>query len=255
MDFDLAKILENAPNALKLYSMAHGFVQFIQVVDDRIECLTCYKQLVYFTRNGELIPHKDAFCVYEDSKQILFPSKYSYTWNVWWRYLLQNGDCITYDGDRTYTAIYLGGDDAFNPITGESIELSCVDNVRFANAEDSLDAHLWNQISFKGTNIKFDQKKGEIILDDSTILKCIKKGENIDPSYLKAGDKVMGRCTESNDWQFDLYSHYDEKHGWYICVGGAYPILVPFNDSVKDIIGTNKQCPTFFYIIENEDNL
>jgi hypothetical protein len=43
---------------------------------------------------------------------------------------------------------------------------------------------------------------------------------------------------EDGVWTADVYSHYDDRYKLYICIGGAFEEVLPYNDDTKDLVGT-----------------
>lgn len=73
------------------------------------------------------------------------------------------------------------------------------------------------------------------------------KKERFDPKTLKPFDRVLVRDTDSQKWGCDLFSNMENKEGYpYICVSGAYEMVIPYNDGTKHLVGTDKEAPEFY---------
>lgn len=75
---NIAKILENCPKGMKLYSPVYGEVEFVKVKyggNYAIHCIVKNGTLDYFTSDGCL------YCDYPDAECVLFPSKDQRDWS------------------------------------------------------------------------------------------------------------------------------------------------------------------------------
>lgn len=69
--------------------------------------------------------------------------------------------------------------------------------------------------------------------------------KKFDPSTLKSFDRVLGMC--GNTWKCDLFSHYAGTHLIpYICVGGSYKMIIPYNEATKDLAGSTEDPPNYY---------
>lgn len=86
---NIVKILENAPQGLKLYSLVHGEVTLnnVDTIQEYYPIDTINKQ---FTKDGKL------YYGFEDAECILFPSKEHKSWDNWQEVLFQVGDVVTH---------------------------------------------------------------------------------------------------------------------------------------------------------------
>lgn len=64
---------------------------------------------------------------------------------------------------------------------------------------------------------------------------------------LKLFDRVLGRNSDTSNWQLDLFSHLSSMEVT-VCVGHVWNQCIPYNEDTKDLLGTSKQ-PTDFYNI------
>lgn len=75
----------------------------------------------------------------------------------------------------------------------------------------------------------------------------IKPKEKFDPKTLKPFDKVLVRDINSQNWGCDLFSNIDNRGSHpYICVSGAYNMVIPYNEDTKHLVGTNEDAPEYY---------
>lgn len=81
-----------------------------------------------------------------------------------------------------------------------------------------------------------------VLLSDENLSYDLDKQEIKTPDYfLKPFEKVICR-TRNGKWTADIYSHKLSKE-WeykYICIGGMWPICIPYNKYTNSLIGTDE---------------
>ena len=130
---NLADILRNAPEDLKLYSPVTGTVQFKEVRRDNTIKVCAEPE------NSVYIFQEDGRWLSERGECILWPSQFERTWDDWQSELLVDGDYV-YDTESEETFILIYDDDEFALIdcfgARHSIDVDYFSCLRFASPEE-----------------------------------------------------------------------------------------------------------------------
>lgn len=183
---NLAEILKNAPQGLKLYSLVHGEVTLKKVIDSND---TNYPIVVVLNSDAEkFTKYGKFFKDYEDAECVLFPSKEHKSWDNWQEVLFQSGDVVSSIQLPTPYIITDIKNNKFTYTCSDNIEHSLApNNYRYATPEEreQFTAEL-NANSYKWND---DTKQIEKIEQQYT------------PKY-KVGDWIICTDTNTNDEYF-----------------------------------------------------
>jgi hypothetical protein len=268
-NLDLREILKDVPRGTKLYSIAHGYVEFETVNSNDSFPITCHKegiQLCLFTKEGK-------YYTYDDGECILFPSKENRDWSKF------KSPCQFKIGDVIYNelsgliSIYRGDEHRFDVGYYTKEKLSYIitklntfikiDNFNYrlaTSAEKELfynelqkENYFWNdetnslekykfKIGDRIQNINTKNKYKIIninhdyyILEHNCTLDCDKQNNfetiKFDLSTLKPYDKVLVRRQDGDQWEPQLFSCLNnDTSGYY------YKTILVGSFSVKQCI-------------------
>jgi hypothetical protein len=268
-NLDLREILKDVPRGTKLYSTAHGYVEFETINSNDSFPIACHKagiQLCLFTKEGK-------YYTYDDGECILFPSKENKDWSQFKvPCQFKIGDIIYHEHDDLIS-IYKGDGHRFDVGYYTKEKLSYVitnlntfvkidnSNYRLAtNAEKELfynelqnKGYFWNdeinsleKYKFKvGDRIQNINSKNKYkiininhdyyILERNSILDCDKQNNfetiKFDLSTLKPYDKVLVRRQDIDQWEPQLFSCLNnDTSGYY------YKTILVGSFSIKQCI-------------------
>lgn len=199
---NIAEILKNAPQGLKLYSLVHGEVTLEKVFDSNdthypIVVLDSDDNCCTFTKYGKIFKnHKDVECV-------LFPSKEHKTWDDWQSVLFQVGDVVINQKyqNREMLIIIKKYDNTF-PLQNSDCTVSnvVINNYRYATPEER--EQFFKELNANGYTWNNNTKQMEKSLQTNT------------PKY-KIGDYIVGddeTIYKIMDIHSALYTLYDYRN-------------------------------------------
>lgn len=168
---NIAEILKNAPQGLKLYSLVHGEVTLNKVTKTNnnaypIVVFDFNKDISTFTKYGQI------FATFNDAECVLFPSKEHKSWDNWQEVLFQRGDVITASGGEIL--LFNSTDYAFTNKAESRVITKGI--YRYATPEER--DKFFKELNTKGYKWNADTKQIEIIEQQNT------------PKY-KVGDYII----------------------------------------------------------------
>lgn len=90
---NIAEILKNAPQGLKLYSLVHGKVTLEEVINSDINypivVIDCDNVNETYSKDGKFVNN------FDDAECVLYPSKEHKSWDNWQNVLFKVGDIVT----------------------------------------------------------------------------------------------------------------------------------------------------------------
>jgi len=169
-NINIAKILENAPKGLKLYSPICGECELRCVGSQLITVVDCEDGMYNFGIYGEKTVNGEC---------LLFPSKDRRTWNNWQEVLFQNGDVVTSTETENTFIIIFKNDVGFNGIDKSNLcHKLWYKNYRYATPEER--EQFMAELNANGYKWNADTKQIEKIEQQYT------------PKY-KVGDWITGK--------------------------------------------------------------
>lgn len=199
---NIAEILKNAPQGLKLYSLVHGEVTLEKVFDSNdthypIVVLDSDDNCCTFTKYGKIFKnHKDVECV-------LFPSKEHKTWDDWQSVLFQVGDVVINQKyqNREMLIIIKKYDNTFTLQNSDcTVSNVVINNYRYATPEER--EQFFKELNANGYTWNNNTKQMEKSLQTNT------------PKY-KIGDYIVGddeTIYKIMDIHSALYTLYDYRN-------------------------------------------
>lgn len=217
---NIAEILKNKPQGIKLYSPIFGDCTLCYVKDESSDiCVRRpYNEVNYFNFDG--VYHTGGEC-------LLFPSNEMRDWS---KFAWQKGDILVNENnahiifekftDDTYTTFigrhYLNKNYK-NYVPGRYTRVTQHFHIEESNAAQIYIYNIEEKIGGK-----LDLKTLEIEKS-----KC----------KLKPFDKVVVRCSKADKWSIDFFS-YKVSNG-YICTGDAwFGYCLPYNEETAHLLGT-----------------
>lgn len=246
---NIAEILKNAPQGLKLYSLVHGDVT-LESVDTEQE----YYPINIIANQNDCTDtlSKDGKIYYEyvDAECVLFPSKEHKTWDNWQEVLFQCGDVVVSQNktpvglqtflcygndDEGYLAYGVGG--GKNYITPSYYRYATPEEREQFFKELENNGYIWNDEIKQIKSIK--NVPSSVTLN--TLIDAETKEKPFSIDQFKPFDKVLVRDTKDEEWKCDLFSHA----GKYIinCVSTIWKKCIPYNDETKHLLGTTDDAP------------
>ena len=214
---NIAEILKDKPEGIKLYSPIFGNLTYIKVEIVYITLETDGGDEVNFLNNGKYMT---------DGECLLFPSKSMRDWS---KFAWKKGDVLISNDGRKNTIFAGFTDDAYTSFKGvysfEGKELLCEEN-DLATQDYTLEDKDAAQHYFNTIERKLDGK-----LNMETL--------KITPLIPKPFDKVIVRSDEpSCVWHADIFSHIDRETLSYVCIGDSWTKCLPYNKETAKLIGT-----------------
>lgn len=226
-NINIAEILKDCPEGMKLYSSTYGEVKLSRINDDGnfpIIVETVMGDFRTFTKEGRL--HLN----YPDAECLLFPSSEMRDWSKFFK----RGDVVWCEDDMY--AIFEGwaNDDytKFNTtidfhVFGASFDKEVVcDTDSFVKASDAERAvFIANaERTLKG---KYNPETLKV--------------EPVKPTCpFKPFDKVLVRDTDEQAWCANYFSHYkNDPDYFYVCINGSYHYCIPYNEHTAHLLGTS----------------
>ena len=212
---NIAQLLKDAPEGMKLYSPLFGEVEFcaVDTADSTIVVRTEHGDKEWFSMTGKYKINKSHF-LYSDSECLLFPSKECRTWEGWKLPVqpkFKVGDKI----QEKHTKMYV--------YTVLSVDLQ---NQRYL-----VEHNYKHQLLFTSQdNFELAPKP------------------HYDISNFKPFDKVLTRDSDNGRWSCRWFSRYDKNQFLsFITTNSVYSQCIPFNDDTKHLLGTTDM-PNEYYI-------
>ena len=226
---NVAEILANKPQRIKLYSPICG-----EVVFDKIERDLGHYTILVTT------PSQTHYAFMEDGKYerygecLLFPSKEMHSWE---KFAWKKGDVLV-SNDFEKEVIF----DSFS-----TSDYSCFKGKHYLNCAD--DNKYKENMSLFTVNYQIEDKDDtqrfintiEERLGGKLNMKTLKL-ENKPKWKFKPFDKVMVRNYDTEVWKANIFSHKAVSIGShttiYVCIQGAWNQCIPYNEKTAELIGT-----------------
>ena len=236
---NIAEILKNAPEGLKLYSLVYGDVKFERVRNDDYPIVTSCGEscdIPTFTKYGKI--HKD----YENAECVLFPSKEHKSWDEWQDVLFQRGDVIV-SIDKVPVLYYEDKGSEYSVYNKYGVKLgktlTYLFNSRYATPEErdqfmtelNANGYKWNADTkvlaeikcpnsehntnidnqLKNNTFYYSEQETEVEVTPNGCYKCVLKTEKKNPKF-RIGDHIVGddeTIYKIMDVHGTLYTLYD----------------------------------------------
>lgn len=227
-NINIAEILKDSPNGMKLYSPLFGEVTLGKSGSDNISVFSKNDDgdIIFdtFTENGLF------YSGYSQAECILFPSSEIRDWGKFFKrgdVVIKNGGgmAAVFDGwaNNTYTE--------FNT----TINLYCDGNT---GEEEVCDTLLFRKAT--GEERKQFIEKAERTLKGKYNPETLQ----VEPVKLecpfKLFDRVLVRDGSYRNWRLGLFSNYEKDNKFpYVCVGGTiFKYCIPYNEHTAHLLGT-----------------
>ena len=237
---NIAEILKDKPNGIRLYSPIFGECAFSFVREETDDI--CVNQ-----HNGEkaFFNSKGLYNILGEC--LLFPSKEMRDWR---KFAWKKGDVLVSNDYGTEVIFYDWYDDTYTNFYGKHyLNSEDKNNIKYNNAflcttgrysiEDKDAAQTY-------INTIEERLGGKLNLETLEIKKQSKKKEVVNLKLkieLKPFDKIVGFEEFSKQWVCDMFSHYSKNYeGKEIisAIGGCtYIKALPFNEETAKLIGTS----------------
>ena len=226
-EINIAEILKDCPEGMKLYSPLFGEVTLGKSGSDNISV---------FSKNddGDIIFNTFAenglfYSGYSQSQCLLFPSSEMRDWTKFFK----RGDVVWCEDDMY--AIFEGwANDDYTKFN------TTIDFYEFGASFDKemvCDTDLFVKAS--------DEERAVFIANAERTLKGkynpdTLKVEPVKPTCpLKPFDKVLVRDTDEQAWCANYFSHYKNDPDYiYVCINGSYHYCIPYNEHTAHLLGT-----------------
>ena len=226
-EINIAEILKDCPEGMKLYSPLFGEVTLGKSGSDNISV---------FSKNddGDIIFNTFAenglfYSGYSQSQCLLFPSSEMRDWTKFFK----RGDVVWCEDDMY--AIFEGwANDDYTKFN------TTIDFYEFGASFDKemvCDTDLFVKAS--------DEERAVFIANAERTLKGkynpdTLKVEPVKPTCpLKPFDKVLVRDTDEQAWCANYFSHYkNDPDYFYVCINGSYHYCIPYNEHTAHLLGT-----------------
>lgn len=228
-DINIADILRDCPEGMKLYSPIFGNLelQYIQDEDTDFPVVAKYRDgygNAAFSPYGRFIDYDEAEC-------LLFPSRDMRDWSKFFK----RGDLVYNPHSQMY-AIFEGWvDDTYT-------EFNTTCNVYFREQNEFGEDEVCNTECFKRAT---DGEREHIIKEleryyDGKYNPDTLRVEPVKPECpFKAFDKVLVRDTDEETWTASFFSHYQKELPCpYASVGNFFVQCIPYNDRTAHLLGT-----------------
>lgn len=225
---NIAEILKDCPNGMKLYSPLFGKVTLGKSGSDNISVFSKDDDgdIIFntFTENGLF------YSGYSQSQCLLFASSEMRDWTKFFK----RGD-VVYNKDGGLYAIFEGwvNDDYtefnttinyYESIASFGTEEVCYTDCFVKASDEERAAFIAN--AEKYYNGKYNPDTLQV---EPAKTKC----------PFKPFDKVLARFSKLAGWTVDLFSHYNEGcETPYVCISGPKELCIPYNEHTAHLLGT-----------------
>ena len=229
-NINIAEILKDCPEGMKLYSPLFGEVTLGKSGSDNISI---------FSKNddGDIIFNTFAenglfYSGYSQSQCLLFPSSEMRDWTKFFK----RGD-VVYIKEANYVTDYAIFESWKNDDYTE-FNASIFYGNKFGFAERKVcRTKLYNKANdiLKAKLITFIEQHYNGKYNPDTLRVEPVKIER----PLKPFDKVLVRDTDEQAWCANYFSHYkNDPDYFYVCINGSYHYCIPYNEHTAHLLGT-----------------
>lgn len=227
-NINIAEILKDSPNGMKLYSPLFGEVTLGKSGSDNIFVFSKddegYDIFNTFTKNGIF------YSGYSQAECLLFPSSEMRDWTK----LFKRGDVVIKNGGGM-AAVFDGWANDIYTEFNTTINLYCDGNT---GEEEVCDTLLFRKAT--------EEERKQFIEKAERILKGKYNPETlqVEPVKLecpfKLFDTVLVRDGSYRNWRLGLFSNYEKDNKFpYVCVGGTiFKYCIPYNEHTAHLLGT-----------------
>lgn len=224
-NINIAEILKDCPDGMKLYSPLFGEVKLNKSGSDNISIFSKDKgsdTFDTFTKNGHY------YSGYSQAECLLFPSSEMRDWSKFFKrgdVVITNGGGMTaiFDGwaNDTYTEFNTTINLYFNGNTGKE---EVGDTLLFRKATEE-ERKQFIEKAERAFNGKYNPETLQV------------EPVKIERP-LKPFDKVLVRDEEENVWYANYFSHYKENEDYlYACIDSSYRYCIPYEGN-EHLLGT-----------------
>ena len=227
-NINIAEILKDCPEGMKLYSPLFGEVTLGKSGSDNISVFSKNDDgdIIFntFTENGLF------YSGYSQSQCLLFPSSEMRDW----RKFFKRGDVVIKNGGGM-AAVFDGWANNTYTEFNTTINLYCDGNT---GEEEVCDTLLFRKAT--GEERKQFIEKAERILKGKYNPETLQ----VEPVKLecpfKLFDTVLVRDGSYRNWRLGLFSNYEKDNKFpYVCVGGTiFKYCIPYNEHTAHLLGT-----------------
>lgn len=227
-NINIAEILKDCPEGMKLYSLLFGKVKFLTIYNDGIFSIEVRtderREIARFTKEG--LYHSN----YSDAQCVLFPSSEMRDW----RKFFKRGDVVIKNGGGMAAVFDGWANDTYTEFN-TTINLYCDGNT---GEEEVCDTLLFRKAT--------EEERKQFIEKAERILKGKYNPETlqVEPVKLecpfKLFDTVLVRDCSYRNWRLGLFSNYEKDNTFpYVCVGGTiFKNCIPYNEHTAHLLGT-----------------
>lgn len=227
-NINIAEILKDYPEGMKLYSPLFGDVELFVSKSDGIAVYSKgddgYNILNTFTENGLF------YSGYSQSQCLLFPSSEMQDWSKFFK----RGDIVIKDGGGMATVFDGWANDTYTEFN-TTINLYCDNNT---GEEEVCDTLLFRKAT--------EEERKQFIEKEERLLKGKYNPETLQVEPVKPKcpfkpfDKVLVRDNIEQEWSASMFSYYDPSEGKnfpYMCLTGCYHYCIPYEGN-EHLLGT-----------------
>lgn len=225
-NINIAEILKDCPEGMKLYSPLFGEVKLNGISENSVSILSTYidgkDYSDSFSKNGNY------YQKYSQSECLLFPSSEMRDWTKFFK----QGDVVIKNGGGM-AAIFDGWANDNYTEFNTSINLYCDGNTGEEEVCDTLlfrkateeESKQFFEIVERAYNGKYNPETLQV--------------EPVKPECpFKPFDKVLVRDSDNQEWAAGFFSHYDENClSNYYCMGIHYKQCIPYEGN-EHLLGT-----------------
>lgn len=225
-NINIAEILKDCPERMKLYSPLFGKVELVKNGSDNISVFFNNDEgsdiFNTFTKNGYYSGYSQAEC-------LLFPSSEMHDWTKFFK----RGDVVIKNGGDM-AAVFDGWANDIYTEFNTTINLYCDGNT---SKEEVCDTLLFRKAT--GKERKQFIEKAERAFNGKYNPDTLQV-EPVKPTCpFKPFDKVLVRDTDEQVWCANYFSHYkNDPDYFYVCVNGIYHYCIPYNEHTAHLLGT-----------------
>ena len=225
-NINIAEILKDCPEGIKLYSPLFGEVKLNGISENSVSILSTYidgsDDRDSFSKNGKY------YQKYSQSECLLFPSSEMRDWTKFFK----QGDVVIKNGGGM-AAIFDGWANDNYTEFNTSINLYCDGNT---GEEEVCETLLFRKTTEEERKQFFE--KAERAFNGKYNPETLQV-EPVKPTCpFKPFDKVLVRNYDNTVWFANYFSHYKDNNGYhYACIDDSYIFCIPYEGN-EHLLGT-----------------
>ena len=225
-NINIAEILKDCPEGMKLYSPLFGEVKLNGISENSVSILSTYidgkDYSDYFSKNGNY------YQKYSQSECLLFPSSEMRDWTKFFK----RGDIVIKNGGGMAAVFDGWANDTYTEFN-TTINLYCDGNT----GEEEVCTTLLFRKATVEERMQFIEKAERILkgkYNPDTL-----QVEPVKPTCpFKPFDKVLVRNYDNTVWFANYFSHYKDNNGYhYACIDNSYIFCIPYEGN-EHLLGT-----------------